>query len=171
MNQPDRHLLALAAQIVTAQVRNNATESAALPSLIENIYATLRDIGQSHPGAPSPQTHTLREVEHHHANGHTHGHADGHNHAPNGYVHPTHGQTVFEDHLVCLEDGLTMKMLKRHLQTVHGMTPAEYRAKWGLPPDYPMVTTSYAQLRSNLAVKSGLGLKPDARANRQRKGR
>lgn len=56
-----------------------------------------------------------------------------------------------------------MKMLKRHLQTVHGMTPEQYRAKWKLPYDYPMVAEEYARLRSNLAVKSGLGLKPEDR--------
>ena len=77
------------------------------------------------------------------------------------YVHPTYGQTVFDDHLICMEDGLSMKMLKRHLLTVHGMTPDEYRAKWGLPESYPMVATEYAKLRSSLALQSGLGLKPE----------
>jgi predicted transcriptional regulator len=59
-----------------------------------------------------------------------------------------------------------MKMLKRHLQTVHGVTPREYRAKWGLSDDYPMVAANYAKLRSSLALESGLGLKPDAKAGR-----
>jgi predicted transcriptional regulator len=70
-----------------------------------------------------------------------------------------------------MEDGLSMKMLKRHLQTVHDMTPDEYRAKWGLPSDYPMVAANYAKLRSSLALESGLGLKPEARAGRLKKGR
>ena len=77
-------------------------------------------------------------------------------------------QTVFQDHLVCLEDGLTMKMLKRHLITVHGLTPDQYREKWGLPPDYPMVAADYAKLRSSLAKQSGLGRRPDAVAKRGR---
>jgi len=64
-----------------------------------------------------------------------------------------------------------MKMLKRHLLTVHGMTPEEYQAKWGLPDDYPMVAATYARLRSSLALQSGLGLKPEARFGKQRKRR
>ncbi len=62
-----------------------------------------------------------------------------------------------------------MKMLKRHLLTVHGMTPAEYREKWGLPDDYPMVAEEYAKLRSSLALQSGLGLKPEDRPGKKRK--
>ncbi len=92
-------------------------------------------------------------------------------HAHNGYVHPTYGQTVFGDHLICMEDGLSMKMLKRHLLTVHGMTPDEYRAKWGLPESYPMVAADYAKLRSSLALQSGLGLKPEDRPVQKRVAR
>jgi predicted transcriptional regulator len=73
-------------------------------------------------------------------------------------------QTVFDDHLVCMECGLRMKMLKRHLQAVHNATPAEYRAKWRLPGDYPLVARQYAALRSNLAKQSGLGKRPGPRA-------
>lgn len=73
-------------------------------------------------------------------------------------------RSVFSDHLVCLEDGQSMKMLKRHLLTVHQMTPADYRAKWGLPPDYPMVAPNYAERRSALARQIGLGRKDGARA-------
>lgn len=69
-------------------------------------------------------------------------------------------RSVFNDHLVCLEDGMSMKMLKRHLLKVHGMTPDEYRTKWSLPPDYPMVAPAYAKVRSALAKQSGLGRKP-----------
>ena len=79
------------------------------------------------------------------------------------YVHPTYGQTVFGDHLICMEDGLSMKMLKRHLLTVHGMTPEEYRAKWGLPEIIRWWRSEYAKLRSSLALQSGLGLKPEDR--------
>ncbi len=65
--------------------------------------------------------------------------------------------SVRKDYIVCLEDGKKLKMLKRHLRTDHGMTPEEYRAKWGLPPDYPMVSPNYAAVRSELARKIGLG--------------
>ena len=64
------------------------------------------------------------------------------------------GQTVFDSHLICMECGLHMKMLKRHLQTVHNMTPAEYREKWHLTGDYPMVAQQYAALRSSLAKEA-----------------
>jgi predicted transcriptional regulator len=98
----------------------------------------------------------------HSSGAHTHGSS----HEGAGHVHPEFGQTVFDDHLICLECGVSMKMLKRHLQTVHGVTPREYRAKWGLSDDYPMVAANYAKLRSSLALESGLGLKPDAKAGR-----
>ena len=69
-------------------------------------------------------------------------------------------RSVFPDHIVCLEDGKKFKSLKRHLATDHGLTPDEYRAKWGLPADYPMVAPSYSATRSALAKSSGLGRKP-----------
>ena len=71
-------------------------------------------------------------------------------------------KSVFPDYIVCLEDGKKLKMLKRHLKTSYGMTPDEYRTKWGLPSDYPMVAPSYAAKRSTLAKKIGLGRKPAA---------
>ncbi len=73
-------------------------------------------------------------------------------------------KSVQPDYIVCLEDGKKLKMLKRHLMTTYGMTPDEYRAKWGLPPDYPMVAPNYAAHRSSLAKESGLGRKPAAQA-------
>jgi predicted transcriptional regulator len=69
-------------------------------------------------------------------------------------------KSVFPDYIVCLEDGKKLKMLKRHLQTSYGLTPGAYRAKWGLPADYPMVAPSYAARRSTLAKSIGLGRKP-----------
>jgi predicted transcriptional regulator len=167
MAQQNRHLLALSAQIVAAHAGNNPVRTDALPAAIRNVYNTLLDL---HPtGAPmAPQVqHTPNDniSAHHDHAGHSH------SHARNVYVHPKYGQTVFGDHLICMEDGLTMKMLKRHLLTVHGMTPEEYRAKWGLPDDYPMVAENYAKLRSNLALQSGLGLKPEDRPAKKRKTR
>jgi predicted transcriptional regulator len=77
--------------------------------------------------------------------------------------------SVKRDHLVCLEDGKKMKMLKRHLMTEHGMTPDEYRQRWGLGADYPMVAPEYAETRRDLAVKIGLGRKPGQKRGRQKK--
>ncbi len=165
MNDQNRHLLALSAQIVAAHTAHNTVEIDALPAIIRNVYNALL-----HLDAPAAQSRVVSghtHADHGHA-GHAHnGHSDSHAH--NVYVHPTYGQTVFGDHLICMEDGLTMKMLKRHLLTVHGMTPDEYRAKWGLPPDYPMVAAEYAKLRSSLALQSGLGLKPEDRPSKKRK--
>lgn len=152
---------------MTAQVRHNEVQAVALPSLIQNVYNTLVDVDRAN---------TTAHREHSPAQAIAPGH-NGHSHPHNGsvahdeYVHPEFGPTVFDDHLVCMECGLSMKMLKRHLQTVHGMTPEEYRAKWGLPDDYPMVASAYAKLRSNLALESGLGLKPGGRAGRRKEGR
>jgi predicted transcriptional regulator len=72
-------------------------------------------------------------------------------------------RSVTPDYIVCLEDGKKLKMLKRHLRTTYGMTPEEYRAKWGLPPDYPMVAPNYAEQRSMFAKKIGLGRSPGKR--------
>ena len=73
-------------------------------------------------------------------------------------------KSVFPDHIVCLEDGKKLKMLKRHLRVRYGMTPRQYRAKWGLPADYPMVSPNYTIHRSSLAKQSGLGRKPGSAA-------
>jgi len=79
------------------------------------------------------------------------------------------GKSVTDDHLVCLEDGKKMKMLKRHLMTDHGLTPDEYRAKWALQYDYPMVAPAYARKRAELAKKIGLGRKPAAKGRGRKK--
>ena len=75
-------------------------------------------------------------------------------------------KSVSADHIVCLEDGKKLKMLKRHLRTSYGLSPEQYRAKWGLPPDYPMVAPNYAAQRSAFAKKIGLGRKPGVRRGR-----
>jgi predicted transcriptional regulator len=167
MSYPSRHLLTLSAQIVAAHAGHNDVKISALPSMIRSVFNTLSNLGPSISDASVVLHHTH---DGHHDGEHDH---DGHraSHAHNGYVHPTYGETVFGDHLICMEDGLSMKMLKRHLLTVHGMTPDEYRAKWGLPESYPMVAAEYARLRSSLALQSGLGLKPEDRPAKERKGR
>ncbi len=78
-------------------------------------------------------------------------------------------KSVTPDYIICLEDGKKLNMLKRHLKTAHGMTPAEYRERWGLPRDYPMVAPNYAKQRSALAKKIGLGRKPGPTVKAQRK--
>lgn len=162
MSQPNRRLLELSAQIVAAHAAHNHTAISVLPDVIGIVYNTLTELA----GIEPPEGRYARPSHDHH---HDHDHAILHsNHASDGYVHPEYGQTVFGDRLVCMEDGLTMKMLKRHLLTVHGLTPEDYRKKWGLPDDYPMVASDYAKLRSSLAVQSGLGLKPDDRAKARR---
>ena len=140
-----KNLLNLTVQIVSAHIGHNPTPSDALPGLIRDIHDTLAGLAPSadpiSASAPAaePAARSVAAAQH-----------------------------AADDHLVCLEDGLTMKMLKRHLMTVHGLTPEQYRAKWGLPRDYPMVAANYAKLRSSLAKESGLGLRPDARPRRGR---
>jgi predicted transcriptional regulator len=166
MSDDNRNLLALSAQIVAAHAGNNEVGVDALPIIIRNVYNVLATLESSGLKSSLAQ-HTSSDSQHteHDHNGHDAGRVH------NVYVHPTYGQTVFGDHLICMEDGLTMKMLKRHLLTVHGMSPDEYRAKWGLPADYPMVSSDYAKLRSSLALQSGLGLKPEDRPSKKRKAR
>lgn len=160
-----RHeILKLSAQIVAAHAGHNAVLTNSLSQAISNVYSTLREL-DDRPHLPESATATDADLDGHNHEAH-HNHSV--SHAKNAYVHPLYGPTVFEDRLVCMEDGLSMKMLKRHLQTVHGMTPEEYREKWNLPDDYPMVATQYARLRSDLAMQSGLGLKPRGRVVRGR---
>ena len=129
----DAGVLELTAQIVSAHVSNNAIGADLLPGLIQDVYRTLAGVGKDQV-APEKQLPAV----------------------------PVR-KSVFPDHIVCLEDGKKLKMLKRHLKTSYDMTPDEYREKWQLPPDYPMVAPNYAKHRSSLAKKIGLGTKPRAR--------
>ncbi len=123
-------LIELTSQIVAAYVAHNPVPVAELPRLIERIHATLSEID----GAPAAE--------------------------PKSELKPAVPlrKSVTEDHIVCLEDGKKFKSLKRHLRTRYDMSPEEYREKWGLPADYPMVAPNYAKQRSELARKMGLGL-------------
>jgi predicted transcriptional regulator len=140
MPQSEDSLLSLVARIVSAYVEHNATPTRALPGLIRDVWLALANV-ETEPATQPSRGRT----------------------ATAGPREDTAGQTVFDDHLVCMECGLHMKMLKRHLQTVHNETPAQYRAKWRLPGDYPMVASQYAALRSSLAKESGLGRRPGPR--------
>ena len=165
MRDQTQYILALSARIVAAHAGNNRVGVDALPRMIRNVFRTLSAL------EPLPQADkvvsTLAEDGHDRKGYDLDGHMS--NHAHNEYVHPSYGQTVFSDHLICMEDGLSMKMLKRHLLTVHGIAPDEYRAKWGLPESYPMVAADYAKLRSTLARESGLGLRPGDRPSKARR--
>jgi predicted transcriptional regulator len=122
-------VLRLTAQIVAAHVEYNSVAPDALPGLIEQVYRTLRDATQT-PTEPEKPVPPMPVK-----------------------------QSVKPDFIVCLEDGKKLKTLRRHLMTSYSLTPAQYRARWDLPPDYPMVTPNYAKLRSSLAKKIGLGRK------------
>lgn len=121
-------LLPLVTDIVAAHLSNNTVPLTDLPDLIRDVYNALATAGDS--AAPEPER-------------------------PTPAVPPK--KSVTPDYIVCLEDGKKLKMLKRHLRTAYGMSPEEYRERWGLPADYPMVAPNYAKQRSKLAKEIGLG--------------
>ena len=137
--ESDTDVLRLTAKIISAHVGNNQVTVAALPELIQSVHRSLAAAGTAEPApAPVPLTPAV----------------------------PIR-KSVFPDHIVCLEDGKKLKMLKRHLRVGYGMTPEQYREKWKLPADYPMVAPNYASHRSNLAKQIGLGRKPGSMAPEQ----
>jgi predicted transcriptional regulator len=138
--QPD--VLSLTAQIVAAHVSNNPVAPEALPALIQEVHRALAGLSGGVRVASAPMAEPAE--------------------APPPIPAVPVRRSVFPDYIVCLEDGKKQKMLKRHLQTAHAMTPEAYREKWGLPPDYPMVAPTYAKQRSSLAKRIGLGTKPRA---------
>jgi predicted transcriptional regulator len=130
-------LITLTADIVSAHVSNNSLAVSDLPLLISNVHGALSGLGDA-PEAPAPKLEPAVSVR----------------------------SSIKPDYVVCLEDGKKLKMLKRHLKTRYNMTPEEYRKRWGLADDYPMVAPNYAEQRSSLAKKIGLGTKPRARGRR-----
>jgi predicted transcriptional regulator len=123
-------LLRMTAEVVAAYVRNNPLPAAELSSIINTVHGSLAAID----GGGALSAEPLRPAV-------------------------SVRRSVQPDHIVCLEDGKKLKMLKRHLMTHYGMTPEDYRAKWGLPNDYPMVAPNYAEKRRQLAKAIGLGKK------------
>ena len=117
----------LTSEIVIAHVSNNRVSSDQLTTLITQVYGALAGLGKEAVNGEVPEPAVSIRA------------------------------SVKRDRLICLEDGKAMKMLKRHLLTEHGMTPDEYRQRWGLPSDYPMVAPEYAEVRRDLAKKIGLG--------------
>ncbi len=126
--QSHTELLALTADIVASHFANNSVAPAEVPGVIESVYATLARLG-----TPEPEIAARMEP-----------------------AVPIRS-SIKPDFIVCLEDGKKLKMLKRHLMTRYGMTPDDYRTKWGLPADYPMVAPNYAEQRRQLAKSIGLG--------------
>lgn len=122
-------LLALTADIVSSHLSNNSVPASELPRLIEEVYQTLQSVSERQAEAEKP--------------------------VPAVPIR----KSITPDHLICLEDGKKLKMLKRYLKTRYNMTPDEYRARWGLGSDYPMVAPNYARQRRELAKKIGLGTK------------
>lgn len=121
--------IGLTAEIVSAYVSNNTVQAADIPALIGHIHAALLRISSGQGEASSEPLKPAVAVK----------------------------RSIMPDHIVCLEDGKKFKSLKRHLRTHYNMTPEQYREKWGLPPDYPMVAPNYAEVRSKLAKQMGLG--------------
>lgn len=132
-------LIALTSDIVAAHVANNDVSVADVPALIKNVYDALTGLGAVAP---------LEEVK------------------PEPAV--SIRSSVKPDYIVCLEDGKKLKMLKRHLMTHYNLTPEQYRQRWNLPADYPMVAPNYAERRRELAKKIGLGRKPGQKRGRRK---
>lgn len=124
-------LLQMTVDIVSAYVSNNALAAAQIPELISTVFGSLDEIRADEV---EPEQEPLKPAV------------------------PIR-KSVGEEYIICLEDGKKLKMLKRHLRTTYNLTPEEYRAKWGLPSDYPMVAPNYAKQRSQFAKKIGLGRK------------
>jgi predicted transcriptional regulator len=128
INAQDEVLITLTSDIVAAHVSNNSVAVSDVPTLIQNVYGALAGLRQDvAPAQPKPEPAVSIR------------------------------SSVKPDFIVCLEDGKKLKMLKRHLMTHYQMTPDDYRTKWGLPADYPMVAPNYAEQRRSLAKKIGLG--------------
>jgi predicted transcriptional regulator len=138
MTESTDRLLTLTTQIAVAYIGANAVDARAVPDLLRDIHRSLTGLEPDHsggepengrPAQPRPMPRVAVDIR----------------------------KSVFADHLVCLEDGKHVTILKRHLKTAHGLTPELYRTKWGLPAIYPMVAPNYAKIRSGLAKAAGLG--------------
>jgi predicted transcriptional regulator len=126
-------LLELTANIISSHVSNNAVTPDSLPEFIKSVHASLSTVtGDARHSRDAPLRPAVPIKK-----------------------------SISNDYIVCLEDGKKLKMLRRHLKRAFGMTPEQYRSRWGLPSDYPMVAPSYAAKRSELAKKMGLGTKPN----------
>ena len=123
-------LLEMTTDIVASFVANNAIPAGGLPELLKSVHETVQDLASDEPAAP-PRPDPAVAIS----------------------------KSITPDHIICLEDGRKLKMLKRYLRSRYDLTPDEYRARWGLPADYPMVAPNYAKKRSAFAKEIGLGRK------------
>lgn len=130
MSESEDYLLELTTEIIAAHLSNNKVDQKDIPGLMKTIYKTCADLKEGQTAQALRQDPAVPIEE-----------------------------SITPDYLICLEDGKRLKMLKRHLKTAYDMTPADYREKWGLAPDYPMVAPNYAKKRSRLAKDIGLGTK------------
>lgn len=127
-------LMRMTADIVSAYVGHNSVPSNQIADLVRAVHSSLNELSNGAVQAPDAPPKPAVPVK----------------------------RSVHDDYIVCLEDGKKLKMLKRYLRSTYGMSPDEYRAKWGLPPDYPMVAPKYAEQRSAIARRTGLGRRPRA---------
>ncbi|MBY0291837.1 MAG: MucR family transcriptional regulator [Alphaproteobacteria bacterium] len=128
-------IMALVAEVVAAYVSNNQMEVSELSGFIQQVHSSLRNVDSGRSYLLQDRPDPVVSIE----------------------------ESVQQDYIVCLEDGRRLKMLKRHLKTAYNMTPDQYRERWGLSPDYPMVAPNYAKRRSNLAKDIGLGTRRERR--------
>jgi len=135
-------LMGAACKIIAAYVRNNHVAPSELSTMIKNIHGTLGALGSGQNLESPAQQKPAISVR----------------------------KSITPDYIICLEDGKKLKMLKRYLRTRYGLSPEGYRAKWGLPADYPLVAPNYAARRSEFAKKIGLGRRPAAPPKRKRRG-
>ncbi|HEX9645905.1 MAG TPA: MucR family transcriptional regulator [Alphaproteobacteria bacterium] len=142
-NASEQSLLAMTASVVSAYLSHNALPAAQIPELIHTVFKSLTDTRGPAAALPREPQKPMVSVK----------------------------RSVTPDYIICLEDGKKLKMLKRHLRTNYNMSPEEYRAKWGLQADYPMVAPNYAKQRSEFAKKIGLGRKRPAAGRRRRRAK
>jgi predicted transcriptional regulator len=135
------HLLQLATGIVSSYVTHNQVPMGEVPVILKNIHSVLAGLSTGAAGELTGGSKPAVSVK----------------------------KSIGDDFIICLEDGKKLKMLKRYLRSRYNMSPDEYRAKWGLPLDYPMVAPAYARQRSDFAKKIGLGRVPDSTNRRRRK--
>ena len=140
MEMSKETLITLTSDIVAAHVSNNDVAVESVPELITNVFSALSGLGDDAETDDTPPEPAV-----------------------------SIRASVKPDYIVCLEDGMKLKMLKRYLRTNYDMTPEEYRARWDLPADYPMVAPNYAERRRELAKKIGLGRKPGQKRGRRKK--
>ena len=125
----DHDVLRLSADIVAAYVAQNALPATAIPEIIRSVHETLKGLGQAAAARPTERQKPAVSV----------------------------GRSIQDDYIICLEDGKKLKMLKRYLRSRYNLSPDDYRRRWNLPPDYPMVAPAYAARRSDFAKQIGLG--------------